>query len=152
MNLVDKRLDPSLLNGEELKNIASLAALTQRQSSGSLKAVDGTEIPLPGPVYRLLADVISGLQHGDAMMLMPLDETFTTQAAADYLGVSRQYFVNLLEEGKIPFHKVGTHRRIVFKDLLEFETKRDAERRAGLDALFDRIREDGFYDSSYTGR
>jgi excisionase family DNA binding protein len=151
MNLTDRRLDPSLLDAEERKNLESLVRLTRTENAVVLKGSDGTEVPLPAPVFKLLTEVVTELQHGGAMMLMPLEEAFSTQAAADYLGYSRQFVVNLLEEGKIPFHRVGSHRRIVFKDLLEFANRRDKERREGLDKLFDRIREEGFYNFDYQG-
>lgn len=61
--------------------------------------------------------------------LRPVEDTFTTQAAANFLGMSRQYFVTLLEAGQIPFHRVGTHRRVYFKDLRQYSQKRDAEQR-----------------------
>ena len=83
--------------------------------------------------------------------MLPEEETFTTQAAANYLGVSRQHLVDLLEEEKIPFHRVGTHRRVYFKDLLGFERQRDASRRKSLDKLMGDVDEAGFYDASHTG-
>jgi excisionase family DNA binding protein len=67
-----------------------------------------------------------------AIVMIPEDETFTTQAAANYLGVSRQHLVDLLEAGHISFHKVGSHRRVYFRDLLVFEKQRDTERRERL--------------------
>jgi excisionase family DNA binding protein len=70
----------------------------------------------------------------------------TTQSAADLLGVSRQYVVQLLEEGKIPFHKVGTHRRVSMKDVLEFRRKRDASRKRMLGEIAREAVEDGTYD------
>jgi excisionase family DNA binding protein len=83
--------------------------------------------------------------------MMPEDEAFTTQAAANFLGVSRQHFVNLIEEGKIPYHKVGTHRRVYFRDLKEYSERRDKSRRESLDSLFDKVSKAGKHDSSYTG-
>ena len=69
------------------------------------------------------------------------DETLTPQAAANFLGVSRQHFVDLLEEDEIDFHYVGTHRRVYFRDLKEYADKRDDKRKEILDELFDKVTE-----------
>ena len=79
-------------------------------------------------------------------MIVPSTQEMTTQSAADLLGVSRQYVVQLLEEGKIPFHKVGTHRRIAMKDVLVFRRQRDERRRAMLGEIAREAVEDGTYD------
>ncbi|MGH2516681.1 MAG: helix-turn-helix domain-containing protein [Ktedonobacterales bacterium] len=52
--------------------------------------------------------------------------------AADILNISRSYLVRLLEEGALPFAKIGTHRRVRFDDLMRYKQRRDAERRWGL--------------------
>ena len=80
-----------------------------------------------------------------AIVMVPEDEAFTTQAAANYLGMSRQYFVGLLEKGEIAFHRVGTHRRVTFKDLLAYERRRDQTRRAAMDKLTDEVIKAGLY-------
>ena len=80
-----------------------------------------------------------------AIVLVPEDEAFTTQAAANYLGMSRQHLVGLLEQNEIPHHKVGTHRRVTFKDLLAYEKKRDHNRREALDNLTDKVTAAGLY-------
>jgi excisionase family DNA binding protein len=45
----------------------------------------------------------------------------TTQQAADYLNVSRPFLVQQIEANKLPYRKVGSHRRVKFSDLVEFE-------------------------------
>lgn len=85
------------------------------------------------------------------VVLVPEDEECTTQAAANVLGVSRQHLVDLLERGEIPFHKVGTHRRVVFRDVLAYQKRRDKERSRALDKLMKDVSDAGLYDASYTG-
>ena len=58
-----------------------------------------------------------------------------TQAAAEFLGVSRPFVVGLMESEAIPHHKDGAHRRVYLKDVLEYQTRRDRRRRATLDGL-----------------
>ena len=151
MKLTENRVDASLLTEAERAVLQSLLELGQRDPRPCLKGADGTEIPLPGPIFETLMRVVQDMRHGKAIVLVPQDEAFTTQAAANYLGMSRQYFVTLLESGRLPFHRVGSHRRVYFKDLRDYEQQRDTERRTGLKRLFDEVNQAGLYDASYTG-
>lgn len=150
-NLAENRLDASLLSKVERGRLPMLRDLIRRNRHPKLKGKDGTEILLPQAINDFLVRLLDGMLQGQAITLMPEDETFTTQAAANYLGMSRQFLVKLLEEGAIPFHHVGTHRRIFFKDLRDYAKKRDTRRRQTLDNLFDEIQKAGLYDSNDTG-
>jgi len=151
MKMSDNRVDVSLLTEQERALLQPLLDLARRNQHPCLKGADGTEIPLPQPIFEVLVKVIQDIRHGKAVVLMPEDETFTTQAGANFLGMSRQHFVTLLEKGLIPFHRVGSHRRVYFKDLRDYARKRDTERRTGLKRLFDEVNKAGLYDASYTG-
>jgi excisionase family DNA binding protein len=151
MNMNENRVDASLLTEKERALLPALLAMTQRDRHPSLKSADGMEIPLPEPVFEVLVKVLEDMRNGRAIVLLPEDETFTTQAAASFLGMSRQHLVTLLEAGQIPFHRVGSHRRVTFKDLRDYAEKRDTERRAGLSRLFKRLQDEGKYDTDYTG-
>lgn len=147
----ENRLDASLMSKVERGRLPMLRDLIRRDRHPKLKSKDGTEILLPQVINDFLVRVLDGMMQGKAITLMPEDEAFTTQAAANHLGMSRQYLVKLLEAGEIPFHRVGSHRRVTFKDLRNYAKKRDTGRRQALDSLFDEVRKAGLYDTSYTG-
>lgn len=136
------RLDPSTIDREALNQL--VAAFSQ---PGHVSLIDtqGRETQLPEPIYQHLMRIIRLMREGQAIIMLPEGETFTTQAAANFLGMSRQFFVDLLEKGSIPFHRVGSHRRVYFKDLLEYQKQRDQTRREGMEAVFDEIDEAGHY-------
>ena len=121
------------------------------KDSPALINEEGVKIDLPKPIFSTLLRVLKQMQEGKAIIMMPEEETFTSQATANYLGVSRQHLVNLLEQKEIPFHKVGTHRRVYFKDILDYERSRDGDRRQSLDKLMKDVDDAGLYDSSYQG-
>jgi len=52
----------------------------------------------------------------------------------------------LLDENQIPYHMVGTHRRIYARDVLAYKGRRDSARRKTLDDLARAEFDEGIYD------
>ncbi|RJT42673.1 helix-turn-helix domain-containing protein [Mesorhizobium waimense] len=73
--------------------------------------------------------------QGNAVTIIPVHAELTTQEAADYLNVSRPYLIRLLEEGKLPFNMVGTHRRVKFSDLAAYRNNAEEERKKVMEEL-----------------
>ena len=92
-------------------------------------------VPLPAAAAPLIAQILAQLARGNAVTVIPIHSELTTQQAADLLGVSRPHLVSLLHEKKVPFRKVGSHRRVRFSDLMAFKTAGDAARQKALDTL-----------------
>jgi excisionase family DNA binding protein len=147
MKVTESRVDPSQLSEQELDQLQPILDLADQNKHPCLVGPDGEQIPLPEALFGVLVAVIQSMRQGKAILLFPEEETFTTQAAANFLGMSRQHLVTLLESGAIPFHRVGAHRRIHFKDLRDFMKIRDKERRGGLSRLFKKLHEEGQYDT-----
>jgi len=106
-------------------------------------------IPIPESVYDVLLKVINYMSQGKGVSVVPVMEELTTQRAANMLGVSRPFLIGLLKEGKIPYHKTGTHRRIFLKDLLDYRKERDKNRRHILNQMAKREAKEGTYDKFY---
>jgi excisionase family DNA binding protein len=92
------------------------------------------QVELPAEIHRVLRKVVDALRQGIAVTVAPLTQTLTTQQAADLLGVSRPTVIKLLDDRKIPFERVGSHRRVLLRDLLAYREQRRAEQYAALDA------------------
>lgn len=79
------------------------------------------DLTIPTKALQLLAVILDSMAQGKNVSLVASDSEIGTQQAADLLQVSRPHLVKLLEEGLIPFRKVGTHRRLLFCDILSYE-------------------------------
>jgi len=123
-----------------------LAAETAQRLSGYLDQPDHVKIQvgvegeqeylaMPQMVVHLLSQILKETASGHAVSVIPVDSEMTTSEAADYLNVSRPYVISLLEQGKIPFYKVGSHRRIRIEDVAEYKQRQMAASYAAMAEL-----------------
>jgi excisionase family DNA binding protein len=115
-----------------------LAPLARRGRRLTLIVRDADEeatIELPAGAVKLLQAILEDMASGRAVTIVPQNAELTTQQAADFLNVSRPFLIQLLEQKKLPFRLVGTHRRVRFEDILRFKENIDTERRKVLDQL-----------------
>jgi excisionase family DNA binding protein len=103
--------------------------------------LDGLSVELPVSAVKLIFSILNEMAEGNSLTLIPSHAHLTTQEGADMLNVSRPYFVKLLEEGKIPFEKVGTRRRVLASDVKIFMNKSLDEREKALQKLIDQAQE-----------
>jgi excisionase family DNA binding protein len=96
---------------------------------------DAEALALPPIAARLVLDLLEELARGNAVTLNAIAAELTTQQAADLLNISRPSLIQLLDDGKIAYRRLGTHRRIPLDDVLAFKTDNYAKRKAALDEL-----------------
>jgi excisionase family DNA binding protein len=127
-----------------------------RESEAKLIGPDGKTEVLPNNLYSFLLRLLADLRAGNSVTILQSSHELTTMEASKILGMSRQYLVQLLEKGEIPFHKVGTHRRLYVRDVLAYKARRDTTRRKTLDDLAKREFAEGNYgkvpDDFHTGQ
>ena len=92
-------------------------------------------VRLPVSAARLLVRILEEMARGNAVTLIPVHAELTTQEAAEMLNISRPSLIQLLDEGKIEYRKVGTHRRVRFEGLMRYKRNAEAARRAALAEL-----------------
>ena len=92
-------------------------------------------IDIPTSALRLLKEILDQMAHGNGVALTPLHAELTTRQAAGLLQISRTHLVQLLDEGRIPCRKVGAHRRVRVRDVLDYRRETESRRRKALDAL-----------------
>ena len=131
---------------QEIEQASRLYRSLLHEGTAALLGPDGSRIDLPSSVHEILVRVVEKMQEGKAIAIMQLTEQLSTQAAADLLGVSRQFFVRECEAHKLPFHYAGTHRRVFLKDLLDYKNQREQARRESITRIARESEELGDYD------
>jgi excisionase family DNA binding protein len=92
-------------------------------------------VALPASAAQLLIRLLEEMSRGNAVTLIPVHAELTTQEAADMLNISRPSLIQLLDEGKIEYRRVGTHRRVRFESLMKYKRQAETARRAALAEL-----------------
>ena len=134
--------NPSVETVKIARSAVSVLSTVQRRArearTVSLKTVAPSEnqtLTIPTEAFRLLVEIVTQMASGNSVSVVPMHVEVTTQQAADFLNVSRPFLISLLEAGKLPFRKVGSHRRVRMADLLEYKQRDDQVRRKVLDEL-----------------
>lgn len=127
----------------ELAKTASRTLVSAKGQAIKVSLDDGKELVLPKSITELLVRILTELSNGNMVNIVPVHAELTTQEAANHLNVSRPYLIKLLENQKLPFHRVGSHRRVKYEDLKQFMAKQEKVREAAMQRLADEAQELG---------
>lgn len=148
---------PDVIN-KPSKDEQRQASLTLRHFEALLSKIDSDfpeieveetkeRIKIPLSALKLLNDILKAMSKGRPVSIVPLAAEVTTQKAAEILGCSRPHVIKLLEDGNLPYTKVGKHRRIKFEEVEKYRIKMKRDQKQRLIDMMKSDEEDGLYDS-----
>lgn len=117
------------VSGPDLERLASAFPDPDAPGPVTVQTEDGV-VELPAAAAEAVRHLLVELASGAAVHVLADDVELTTQEAADLLGLSRTYLVRLIDDGKVPAHLVGTHRRLRAADVLAYQARREARLQA----------------------
>ena len=109
-------------------------------------SVGDAECRVTGDMALAIVDLLRMGSQPFAVELQALPSMLSTGQAADLLEVTRPTVVKLVDEGKLPATRVGTHRRIPTPDLLAYRERCRMERSERIDEIIRTSQDLGLYD------
>ena len=105
--LAQNKIDPALFAPGDSDRF-------ERMRLGEFRPVllskSGIVFELPGQLNDLPVSIAEAVHQNESVSLLRRLETRTTHEAADYLDISKQFLIPLLDNPEIPHHCVRTHR------------------------------------------
>lgn len=103
--------------------------------------IQGETIEIPPVLANAFFEVMQALVRGQTVSIATEEHELTTTEAADLLNVSRPHLVKLLKQGAIPFHRVGSHRRVYRSDVFGYKQAQREEAEDAMRALAQQAQE-----------
>lgn len=138
---------------EQMAAMASYSALKETLKELNTETIEieieetKQKITIPLSALELLTKILEVTGKGQSLSIVPIAAEMTTQTAAEMLGCSRPHLVQLLENGEIPFTKVGKHRRVKYEDVQDYRQKMKVDQKKRIIQMMQGDEEIGLYDS-----
>ena len=140
-----KEIEPLGERDADLVNAAQRCLMTALDHSHAgkimLLADDGSldgrgpVLELPPAALRVIARVLGMMGERKPLILIPRDHELTTQEAASMLRVSRPFVIKEIEANRLACHRVGSHRRIAYTEVIRYRDAMKADQQQALKAL-----------------
>jgi len=144
--VTESTLGPTSISVAEMDVLLRLAS---GEARAYVHEASGHQVDFPENLISVLTHIAKAMQQDDELLLMKRHRVLTTQEAADFVGVSRQYMVRLMDSGVIPCERTGKHRRVRLSDIVAYQQHRAAMGKAAMDSMTDMMVEAGVYDHVY---
>lgn len=143
------RLVPPTLNDSETEMVKAAERMIMAYLDHShaatitIESDDGSSpsVQVPPQILRVLGQTLGLMARHQPIMLVPEKQEVSTVEAANFLNVSRPFVIKEIEAGRLVHRMVGTHRRIMFADLMSYANTMRAKQQVALDKMADNARE-----------
>ncbi|OZG61769.1 excisionase [Bifidobacterium lemurum] len=130
MELLSKDRELTVLVDSDTQcNVASVVNDVQDMRAQIALVANGHRVELPKDVSNIVMNVLESLAKGSRVVISTTPQELRTTAAAEMLGISRPTLLKLVQDGRIPAYKVGSHHRFALNDILEFRTQQQRSKR-----------------------
>lgn len=129
-----------------LDSISILLRYMRQDQPFRLCVVDDDDeelIELPSGAVAPLIDILEAIATKQGFTITVERDELTTERAAEILNVSHPFLINLLDEGKIPYRKVGPRHHVRLEDVMAYKEDIVHRREAVLDQLVADAQEQG---------
>jgi len=146
-----ERLVPPKMTPEQLEMLSAaermlMEALDRSRAATITVESDDGDVPpiaVPAQVLRVLAKTLGMMARGQTITLVHEQQELSTVEAANFLNVSRPFIIKEIQHGRLPHRMVGTHRRVLFSDLVDYAKKMREGQQSALDQMAANERELG---------
>lgn len=143
-----ERLLPPVLSEDEKAMAKSAEQMLMKSLDHSKAATitveseDGTAptVSVPPQVLKVLAQALGAMARGQPVTLISQKQELSTVEAANMLNVSRPFVIREIEAGRIKHRMVGTHRRVLYADLMEYARTMRANQESALEDMAEEAR------------
>jgi len=126
-----RELNPGQIDSPVLDEVARVL------QTPLLVGPEGDQIELPPDMHAFLVEIVKSLRAGDGVAIVTRHADLTTLEAANILNVSRQFVLEKLRSGELPYHQVGTLHMIKLSDVLHYRDELDIRADQALHAMVD---------------
>ncbi|GAA4824716.1 excisionase family DNA-binding protein [Algivirga pacifica] len=88
-------------------------------------SINGNDIELSEETFEIFHFILKKISDGSSISILTDNELLTTTQAAKLLGMSRPYFVKMLDKGAIDYVMVGSHKKVKREDVIAFKLQRE---------------------------
>jgi excisionase family DNA binding protein len=145
------RLMPPELTPEDAEIVRAAQRLIMesldhsRAASITVVSEDGSTptVSVPPAVLHFIGQTLGLIARRQPIFLMPQKQEMSTVEVANFLNVSRPFVIKEIEAGRLKHRKVGSHRRVLYEDLVAYAQSMRADQRSALERMADNARELG---------